>query len=146
MDQDKITIYEREHGAELFPQFRELPDDETARIRRTFLLKLGLPSDFSNLELILNIRNRQTSISMWNAEDDHFDLNALFCELKIELKEKLYLNWFRMDDVDELFTRDIIRNFWDIWYPGPDDVDLFDVDQNWILSVDHSGFVSYLRL
>lgn len=39
-----------------------------------------------------------------------------------------------------------LANFFDyIWFPSSDDVDIFDASFDWILSIDHAGFVKLLN-
>ena len=78
--------------------------------------------------------------------DDQFSVLKLLRDLQLECSESLYLNWYRFDDVDEMKAEDLSRMFDDIWYPGPDDLDLIHAEAHWILSIDHEGFVKFLNL
>ncbi len=36
--------------------------------------------------------------------------------------------------------------FSDIWYPSLDDIEIFDLNLNWIVSVRHYGGIYYVKL
>jgi hypothetical protein len=36
--------------------------------------------------------------------------------------------------------------FADLWYPGPDDIDILDASLSWILAVGHDGEVKLVQL
>lgn len=42
--------------------------------------------------------------------------------------------------------KDLTEHFDYIWYPGPDDIEIFDDSLSWILSVDHGGYLRVLVL
>jgi hypothetical protein len=67
------------------------------------------------------------------------DLLHIFNENEISYSEKIYLNWYRFDRIDEMYVMDVAQYFSDLWYPGADDIDVFDFDLNWIISVTHYG-------
>jgi len=81
-----------------------------------------------------------------NAENEHFDLAAVAKDLGISAEKKVYVNWYRYDNVDEIQFVDLTKYFDDIWYPGPDDIDIFDATFSWILSISHDGAVRSARL
>jgi hypothetical protein len=41
---------------------------------------------------------------------------------------------------------DLSRYFDDIFYPGPDDIELFDETLKWFMLVDHEGAISITEL
>lgn len=48
------------------------------------------------------------------------------CLFWIKPQTNVYINWYRYDQVDEMAFVDLDKCFADIWYPGPDDIDIFD--------------------
>jgi len=66
--------------------------------------------------------------------------------LGISAEKKVYVNWYRYDNVDEIQFVDLTKYFDDIWYPGLDDIDIFDATFSWILSISHDGAVRSARL
>jgi len=56
------------------------------------------------------------------------------------------LNWYRFDKIDELRFVDLCEKFEDIWYPSSDDLDIFDRNMNWLISIEHSGSIRVLRI
>ena len=80
-----------------------------------------------------------------NAEDDGFDLGRVLNQFGCDASGRTCLNWYRLDDMDEMLTRDAVVNFSDIWYPAADDLELIDSRLQWVLSVHHSGTVMVLN-
>lgn len=60
--------------------------------------------------------------------------------------EKALVNWYRLDEIDEMNMSDFSRYFDDLWYPAADHIDVFDHTISWIVSIDYSGTLSLLRL
>ena len=79
------------------------------------------------------------------AEDENFSLKSLLKELDIEVKGKIFINWYRFDNVDEISLDDLSHYFDDLWYPAADAIDVFDNTFGWILSINYSGNISLLK-
>jgi len=76
----------------------------------------------------------------------------------IKIRENL-LYKFSLNDIDEFFKidkfnkfdgfnadeefDDLFKFFSDIWYPSLDDIEIFDINLNWIISVRHYGDIYY---
>ena len=56
----------------------------------------------------------------------------------------MYINWSDFKDIDVLDLEDVLRYFYDIWFPGMDDIEIFDETFNWLVSIRHDGVVSYV--
>lgn len=145
MDNVKIENFIREHPALPLPAYRTLTAQESERIKDSITVRLGLPPDTSPLDLVCHLAEKATAIEDTSAEDDNFNLKNLMKGLSIEGQEKIFINWYRFDDIDEINLDDLSRYFDDIWYPGADAIDLFDVSLKWILSIDYSGNISLLK-
>jgi hypothetical protein len=39
--------------------------------------------------------------------------------------------------------RFVAHYFSDLWYPGADDIDLFDASVSWVVAIRHDGAVSF---
>jgi hypothetical protein len=50
------------------------------------------------------------------------------------------------DFIDAMALNDLVRYFADLWYPGPDDIDILDASLSWILAVGHDGEVKLVQL
>lgn len=142
----KIQNYEREHGRGTFLPFRHLSESEARAIKGAWQKRLNVRPGLSTQEFVQTIDDMSSPVVGVNADEDAFDLRALFQRLDFDLPEKIYLNWHQYDDIDEMAADDVLNNFDDIWYPAADDLDLLDPDLRWILSVHHSGAVKGLNL
>src|SRR5690606_8615576 len=87
---------------------------------------------------------KSTSLGI-SSEADDFDLALLLEKLKITPQEKVYLNWYRFDKIDEMLFRDLCEHFGDIWYHSSDDLEIFDPSFAWIASIGHHGGITYWR-
>ena len=70
----------------------------------------------------------------------------MFVNVGIKQKKTVFINWYRLDQVDELRTSDVFRYFHDLWYPELDDIEIFDDSLNWFVIVTHYGQVRFLEL
>ena len=80
-----------------------------------------------------------------NSNDENFDLSAALSSMKIKCPENVFVNWYRYDNIDKFNLLDLTRYFDDIWYPELDDVDIFDDSFTWIVSVAHSGRITFAK-
>lgn len=148
MDQDKINhFYEfREPGdTEEFPKFRTLNSEECSIVR------VALQNSFRNFEGLngLQIRNSAfkegTTLVGVNAGEANFTPASALLNSGVSVLESVYINWYNFDQIDELAFHDLNAAFSDIWWPGPDDINIFDASYKWILSIDHDGYISLLK-
>ena len=75
---------------------------------------------------------------------ENFKLIETLKNLKIQSSDKIFINWYRYDNIDSMTLDDLDTYFYDIWFAGPDDIDIFDRNLNWIVSIQHEGIVSYI--
>lgn len=77
-----------------------------------------------------------------NAESNIFSLTELISSLNIVARDFVYVNWYRFDRIDKIKLTDLCENFEYIWYPGSDDIEVFDDSLEWMISISHGGQVS----
>ena len=146
VDKVKLEDFTRDHPGEKFPEYRTLTDEETAGIRDQIIDRLGLPYTVTGLELVKAVVDKQSKIPQVDAEEETPDFAALLRESGIIPGEKVLINWYRFDRIDEMSLDDFSKYFTDLWYPAADHIDIFDDSLSWILSIDYSGSVSLLKL
>jgi hypothetical protein len=56
------------------------------------------------------------------------------------------LNWDPLQEIDRMLRSDAARRFEDLWYPGADDLLLFDESLEWVLIIMHFGEVRCAQL
>ena len=137
MDQWKVDNFNRAYPGERFPEFEALSQKECERLRSKLTTVLGLGDNVTDLDVSKSF-HAQTGRHLAEVPDEgQPDLRELLTNAHISLSRHVLLNWYRIDDVDRLDLDDLSRHFDDIWYPGPDDIDIFDESCSWFLSVDH---------
>lgn len=81
-----------------------------------------------------------------NAEDDDLDWNKVFNSIGIPVPNEVFINFERFNNIDVFLFKYFCKYFDDIWYPAADDIEVFDVSFNWIVSVKHYGAVHYAKI
>jgi hypothetical protein len=142
MEAFKITLFEQEH-ADPFPSYRSLSSVEGRALQARLASRFGLTVSTTAGEFECDLAARQT-YHQTNAAQD-FALLPMFMALGIAPLPQLFVNWGRFKEVDAFHTADIARYFDDLWYPGADDIDLFDASLDWLVSIRHDGVVSIIR-
>lgn len=144
MEEFKIDLFNQENHGEEFPWFRTLSLDEQANAIDNILLLLKISSNTTSLELVKEINEIGEILPDFNAELPGFRLSSVLKSQGIVPKDKVLINWYRFDNIDQFYFDDLNKHFDSIWYPGPDDIDIFDESFSWVLSVSHSGVISII--
>jgi len=114
--------------------------------RQNILKRMKLDQETSPAKLIYELYKRHKLLKGIYADTENFNLNNVFKKLKIEPDEYIYINWFRFDNIDKMRYEDVIDYFHYLWYPqGPDDMDIFDKTLKWIITIDHSSSVYWIK-
>ena len=144
MDEHKIENFVKAHPGIAFPTFLHLDSNRAHAIRDTIAKSVNSP-EFDGLSLVKKLRAISTETSSPQADESTFSVRSLLRWLGIKIPQKVYLNWYRFDDIDQIDLADLDRYFSDIWYPGSDDLDVFDESAEWIVSIAHHGKVRLFR-
>ena len=145
MDRRNIEGFENAHPGKTFPLFRELTTNEMRVIQTKLKNQLALPAETDNLTVVRELAAVAEACRGIDAGSEDFRLRRCLAELGIKPEKKVCINHYRFDQIDELWFEDVDRVFEYIWYPGSDDIDIFDSRLNWVLSVSHDGEVSIVR-
>lgn len=143
MEAFKIALFEQEYGCP-FPLYRTLSAAEGLALQARLASQLGLMSSATGGEVVGALASRQTYYPEANAEEG-FALLPMLVALGIVPQPELFLNWGRFETVDAFQTTDVAHYFNDLWYPVADDLDVFDANLDWVVSIRHDGVVSFLR-
>lgn len=144
MDQHKIENFVKAHPGVAFPAYLHLDDNHASAIRDAIAKSVDSP-ELDGLALVKKLRAVSTEAISIQAGESAFSVGGLLSELGIKSREKVYLNWYRFDDIDQIGLADLDQYFSDIWYPGTDDLDIFDDSAGWIVSIAHHGKVWLFR-
>ena len=137
MDQIKLENFRKEHGFDMLI-IRSLPAGECLKIRENLLHKFSL----QNIDEFFKI-DKFSRLDGFNADEANFDLNALFSELDIATPNEICINFNKFESIDILRFDDLSKFFSDIWYPSLDDIEIFDINLSFIISVRHYGEIYY---
>jgi hypothetical protein len=120
-------------------EVRELPPSEVQALRSRLCDRLGLKPSISDLTLMKELQKRRRPIDQCNAQVEGFDLLTCFARAGVMPEERVYLNWYNFDRVDEV-RFDLFRRCLDhFYYPAADDLDILDNHFTWIVAIDHEG-------
>lgn len=137
MDEIKLQRLRHDHPSVVV---RHLTESESKRILTDVRNRIGLAADSGNgLRVVRDVRAQSAMVHNMNAEASDFDLFKVFQAARLIPQERIYINWYGFDDLDEVDVRHLAAYFDDFWYPKADDIDLFDRTLSWILSVDSEG-------
>ena len=140
MDQIKLENFRKEHGFKM-PIIRSLSAGECLKIRENLLHKFSL----DDVDEFFKI-DKFSRLDGFNADEENFDLKAVFGKLNIATPNKICINFNKFESIDILHFDDLSKFFSDIWYPSLDDIEIFDLNLNWIVSVRHYGGIYYVIL
>jgi len=142
MEKHKIENFLEAEPGRKFPTLRSLSTIECMNLKARLAAKLGKPASTDSLIVLQDAIGRVKLQAGDNAEDKEFDLMALLSKVAdIKPTDLVYLNWYRFDRIDEMKSGDLASDFFYIWYPGPDDIEIFDDSLSWLVSISHSGTV-----
>ena len=144
MDSFKKEHFEQRYRTP-FPYVRPLALDELNRVTQLIKSRLRLPDSTSSATLVKEIDKIQRPVPSVNADEKSFDLLQVIPERR-RRSDVVYVDWYRFDDIDEVETSTLASFFSDFWYPSADDIDIFDRDLTWILSVRHDGAIKLVEL
>jgi hypothetical protein len=106
---------------------------------------VGFPVEVDNLALTHHVDSLLRPLNGTNAQAASFDLGAAIRAAGLVPQDRVYVNWYRYDQIDEFDLASLSTFFRDIWYPSSDDIEVFDASCNWIVSVSHTGDVAYVK-
>lgn len=138
MESHKIDNFESLHNKKL-PELRTLEGTELTTLQnRIFSLfaakfNIQLPLEASKTQAISQSRYETLALS------EGFDIREGLRKFSVQAPTKIYLNWSAFEKIDQIATGDFAHCFSDIWYPGADDIDLFDDTPSWMVSIYHDG-------
>ncbi|WP_439590392.1 hypothetical protein [Hydrogenophaga sp.] len=145
MEKIKIENFLKDHCGNKFPEYESLSKVACSTLAQSICEKLSLPNSTDGLTLVKTIDSMARPCEAKANASENFDLNALLDSCGIDAEDAVYINWYRYDQIDRLKRNDVSNNFYDIWYPNVDSIDIFDDSLSWILLVRHDGYIKLLR-
>ncbi|XDD49565.1 hypothetical protein AB3N59_14330 [Leptospira sp. WS92.C1] len=146
MEQIKIENYIKDNPNKSFPYWSELDSEACGKIRNTIIRKLQLISDISDIDLMKTIEKRGAFKGFIDIDNIENTKKVLLTSLPTTDNELIYINWYRINKIDQMYLQDLIDNFDDIWYPSVDDIDVINTTISWIFSISHFGGIKIIQL
>lgn len=135
MDQIKLENFRKEYGFEM-PIVRSLSNDECLKLREKLLHKFSL----DDIDEFFKI-DKFSKLDGFNAGEANFDIKAVFSKLNIATPNEICINFNKFENIDILHFDDLSKFFSDVWYPSLDDIEIFDINLSFIISVRHYGAI-----
>ena len=146
MQRFKIENFEREHPDVPFPWFVTLSADEATRLRQGLAVKVGFTRPDDTWALLTYLVSLSRTLRGASGDGSGLDLRAILQKACISPLAHVYINWDDFRTIDRISFADLCCYFDDIWYPGPDDIEIFDDALSWILFIHHYGAVDVAYL
>lgn len=140
MDTCKIENFKSEYPDRDFPIYQSLDANRCKEVAIKIQKNLMISHEIWSIDFMRFFDSRQEIIS--KIEDD-FSLEEILIDQGVNLLEEVYINWSRFDYIDVMATNVLSQNFFDIWYPSVDDIEIFDSSCTWFLSVRHDGVIKF---
>ena len=126
------------------PRLEALDPAACLALRQHVARRLEMPPSAEPRGLVFGLRARTTWLPGVVATAEDFSLLDLTRHVGIEA-DVVYVNFWHFDDVDKLRLEELSRRFHDIWFEGPDDIEIFDDSHDWYLSVSHDGAIGVYK-
>jgi len=140
MENFKIDIFKSENINKSFPDFQKQSPETCAIFKNLVSKKIGL-IETDSLLILKHLRDKSQPLLDINAETADFDFIKLINKFELYKPKHVNINWYHFDDIDQFKLVDFNTNFEYIWYPGPDEIEIFPDDISWIISIDATGSI-----
>lgn len=141
MEKFKIDIFNNNNNNKSFPFFEIVTEEGCNIIETSVLKKLHFIDNdhVTPIEILKYIREKSKLLLNINAQSGDFNFEQLINNLLIEKPDYININWNDFENIDRFKFNDFSNYFSDIWYAGPDDIELFPDDISWIICIDAIG-------
>jgi len=124
-----------------FPNYRVLSEEEARGTQANFALNLGLDRSADALAINLECFRRSSLIGSVHEDQQTLDLVRELSKFSIVPPANVLVDWSQFNPVFEMLVEDASRTFFYLWYPGADDLAVFDASGTWMLLILHYGDV-----
>lgn len=132
--------YYTDSGGVGFPEFNTLVGDDLYFHENKIKALIGCGGCvFKNFEIY------GRKIESMNPLNGDFKLSEVFGLCDLSLCSDVFLNWGGFDAVDVISFESLSSFFYDIWFPGADDIYLYDESFSWVLNVTHYSAVLIVK-
>ena len=139
MDSFKLKKHFEKHGVAL-ASHAMLAREEGEALFAKLLSKHGIDVDDKMAGVFFE--RMVLPVDCGNAEERSFSLATVFDLLDLRPSRMIYCYWFNYGDPTDLIDWEILAtHFHEIWFPGRDDLVLFDESMAWLVHIHHIGDV-----
>lgn len=146
VDDFKLRNFVRSHPGLIPPSLEQLSLHDAEGLRERLRRRASAPASIEPVELTRRLVDIATPVMELMPSSPDFNLAAALHTLGIKSAKTVYINWRHYDIIDRISLADLSAFFDDIWYPGADDIEIFDDSCTWLLVVPHSGPLGVARL
>lgn len=146
MDKLKLLRLQQDQPAIDLTSIRTVPAHKAQQLLTAICDRTGLGKSNNGLSLVRHLRQQSRPLVGMDANQPDFALARAFEEAGISPGDRVFINWHRFDDLDDVSTETVTEHFDQFWYPKADDIDIFDGTLTWFLSVDSEGSVWVARI
>ncbi|MGJ5820434.1 hypothetical protein [Paludibaculum fermentans] len=140
----KIESLLRKNPGALPPQFASLTEDQEREVIDRLLSSAGRPEGPPQV-VLTHILQQSKPLAGVDLDKQEIDLSQVFEKCGVVPRPTIYVEWGPLREIDRFQTEDLIKHFYDVWYPSADDIELFDETFSWIVFVRHFGGVQVWR-
>lgn len=142
MEEFKIENFINETGLP-FPKFNVLTNYEINNLKKNNESFFKKVFDLLSSEKHLFSAKGKT----WGPDIDNVRNNLInvFSYCKCD-SHTVYLSWEHLSDFVLFYTKDVVEYFDYLWYPGPDDLIIFNDEFKWLIYIDHHSFIKFIDL
>lgn len=74
-------------------------------------------------------------------DESTFSLNEYFEHIPTKIPDTVFLNYGDMSEFYEVSTESLNFFFDDVYFPGADDIEIFDASCSWLFSINHDNYL-----
>ncbi len=136
-----IKLQNMKEDYSCIPNYETFSASEAKAIVRALINVYSL-GDIKESEAAEEILKKSVSVSLVN---DDFSLKILGENLGIDIGDSLFISWNKFQEIDNINTAEFEEYFFDLWYEGIDNIEIFDSSLEWIVFIVRNGDIRLVR-
>lgn len=128
-----------------FPSFKTVRGNDSWLHEEKIKISFNISQQARYAGIFSQIENSSEKVKEINVEGGNFELSDVFKMYGIQSNTNVFLNWGQFKEIDIISLELLSMFFYDIWYPGSDDIYVYDDSFSWIVNVTHYGAVLILK-
>jgi len=141
---DKKTYFRERGSIGEFPSFDVLQRKECETVKSRILKSFSVDAHLDKYKATFEIRSK-SELALGNFDEATLALEGFLRYAIGYISSDIYLNFCHFDEINRMKFSDFATYFSDIWFPGADDLDIFDVTFSWIIQFGHENEIFLLK-